>query len=239
MDAHNSSAIWAHIWVNSDALIKTVALILFAMSIATWSIVITKALGLRRLRRCAEQVEGFWRTADIGSGLKHLGVNAENPFYALALEGHEATQHLTAPQNHAPQRHGGMDLSDWVERALNKSLDDHSARAHSGLAVLASVASTAPFIGLFGTVWGIYHALMGIGATGQVGIDQVAGPVGEALLMTALGLLVAIPAVLGYNALLRGNKALSHQLNRFAHDLHAYFVTGARVRRSSQSITTD
>lgn len=237
MDAHNSSAIWAHIWVNSDTLIKTVALILFAMSIATWSIVITKALGLRRLRRCAEQVEGFWCTADIGSGLKHLGVKAENPFYALALEGHEAMQHLT--QANAPQPHDSMDLSDWVDRALNKSLDDHRVRAHSGLAVLASVASAAPFIGLFGTVWGIYHALMGIGAAGQVGIDQVAGPVGEALIMTALGLLVAIPAVLGYNALIRGNKALSHQLNRFAHDLHAYFVTGARVRRSSQSITTD
>jgi hypothetical protein len=95
--------------------------------------------------------------------------------------------------------------------------------------VLASIASTAPFVGLFGTVWGIYHALLGIGAAGQVSIDQVAGPIGEALIMTALGLLVAIPAVLAYNALLRGNKRIAHQLNRFAHDLHAYFVTGARV----------
>ena len=96
--------------------------------------------------------------------------------------------------------------------------------------MLASVGSTAPFVGLFGTVWGIYHALMGIGAAGQATIDKVAGPIGEALIMTALGLAVAIPAVLGYNALVRGNKAILTKLNRFAHDLHAYLVTGARVR---------
>lgn len=237
MEAHNSSAALAMFWSHSDGIIKAVAMVLFIMSIATWSIFVSKALSLRRHRRYAQQIDGFWHTTDIRHGLAHLGADTHNPFYATALEGHEAMQHLT--QANAPQLHDSMDLSDWVERALKKSLDDHSARAHSGLAVLASVASTAPFIGLFGTVWGIYHALMGIGATGQVGIDQVAGPVGEALIMTALGLLVAIPAVLGYNALIRGNKTLSHQLNRFAHDLHAYFVTGARVRRSSQSITTD
>jgi biopolymer transport protein ExbB len=99
----------------------------------------------------------------------------------------------------------------------------------AGLAILASVGSTAPFVGLFGTVWGIYHALMGIGAAGQATIDKVAGPIGEALIMTALGLAVAIPAVLGYNALVRGNKFIITKLNRFAHDLHAYLVTGARV----------
>ena len=99
----------------------------------------------------------------------------------------------------------------------------------AGLAILASVGSTAPFVGLFGTVWGIYHALLAIGLNGQASIDKVAGPVGESLIMTALGLAVAIPAVLGYNALVRGNKSVNGKLNRFAHDLHAYFVTGARV----------
>jgi biopolymer transport protein ExbB len=99
----------------------------------------------------------------------------------------------------------------------------------SGLAVLASVGSTAPFVGLFGTVWGIYHALLSISAAGQATIDKVAGPIGEALVMTAMGLAVAIPAVLGYNALVRGNKGVLNKLNRFAHDLHAYFVTGARI----------
>lgn len=235
MESHISSALLAHFWVSSDALVKTIALVLFGMSIATWSIFITKALGLRQHRQCARQIEVFWREPDIIDGLKHLSINANNPFYSLALEGHEATQHLVAPHTRqAPQRHQDMNLSEWVERALKKSLSDHTARAHSGLSVLASVASTAPFIGLFGTVWGIYHALMGIGATGQVNINQVAGPIGEALIMTGLGLLVAIPAVLGYNALLRGNKVLSHQLNRFAHDLHAYFVTGARIRHAAQ-----
>jgi biopolymer transport protein ExbB len=98
---------------------------------------------------------------------------------------------------------------------------------------LASVGSTAPFVGLFGTVWGIYHALMGIGVSGQATLDQVAGPIGESLIMTALGLAVAIPAVLGYNALVRGNKSILTKLNRFAHDLHSYFVTGARVGNNS------
>ena len=115
---------------------------------------------------------------------------------------------------------------------LRNSIDESTARLQSGLAVLASVGSTAPFVGLFGTVWGIYHALMSISAAGQATIDKVAGPIGEALIMTALGLAVAIPAVLGYNALVRGNKAILNKLNRFAHDLHAYFLTGARVSSS-------
>ena len=112
---------------------------------------------------------------------------------------------------------------------LRNGIDEFTARAQSGLAVLASVGSTAPFIGLFGTVWGIYHALVAIGLSGQSSIDKVAGPIGEALIMTALGLAVAIPAVLGYNALVRGNKGVLHKLRRFGHDLHALFVTGARV----------
>jgi len=109
-------------------------------------------------------------------------------------------------------------------------MDDIIARMQAGLAVLASIGSTAPFVGLFGTVWGIYHALIAIGASGQTSIDHVAGPVGEALIMTAFGLFVAIPAVLGYNALTRSNKASITKLNRFVHGLHAYFVTGARLR---------
>jgi biopolymer transport protein ExbB len=120
-------------------------------------------------------------------------------------------------------------LSDWVTRELRQCLDEFTARLQGGLAVLASVGSTAPFVGLFGTVWGIYHALLGIGAAGQATIDKVAGPIGEALIMTALGLAVAIPAVLAYNALVRGHKGVLHTLKRFAHDLHALFVTGARV----------
>ena len=145
----------------------------------------------------------------------------------LAEEGRDATAHH---RNTRAQLHDTLDISDWVTRCLRNAIDDSVARLQSGLAILASVGSTAPFVGLFGTVWGIYHALMGISATGQATIDKVAGPIGEALIMTALGLAVAIPAVLGYNALVRGNKSVISKLNRFAHDLHAYFVTGARVR---------
>ena len=134
--------------------------------------------------------------------------------------------------------HDTLDLSDWTTRTLRNGVDEATARMQAGLAVLASVGSTAPFIGLFGTVWGIYHALMSISAAGQATIDRVAGPIGEALIMTALGLAVAIPAVLGYNALVRGNKAVLNQLNRFAHDLHAYFVTGARVNNTDAAGAT-
>ena len=127
------------------------------------------------------------------------------------------------------------DASDWITRSLRNAIDDSTARLQAGLAVLASVGSTAPFVGLFGTVWGIYHALLGISVAGQATIDKVAGPIGEALIMTALGLAVAIPAVLGYNALVRGNKAIQNKLSSFAHDLHAFFVTGARVNSSGTS----
>ena len=144
-----------------------------------------------------------------------------------ALEGREATAHHRNSKVHL---HDTLDVSDWVTRCLRNGIDEFTARLQTGLAVLASVGSTAPFIGLFGTVWGIYHALMSISTAGQATIDKVAGPIGEALIMTALGLAVAIPAVLGYNALVRGNKFVLTKLNSFAHDLHAYFVTGTRVQ---------
>jgi biopolymer transport protein ExbB len=230
MDTSLTSSGLAHVWTQGDAVTRTVALVLLTMSLATWIIVLWKALDQRAQRAQAKGVEGFWHSADFAEGLDKLGTTESNPFRAVALEGREAARHILHKDGRpGTQLHDSLDVSDWVERCLRKSVDDHQARAQSGLSVLASVASTAPFVGLFGTVWGIYHALLGIGAAGQVSIDQVAGPIGEALIMTALGLLVAIPAVLGYNALVRGNKGIAHQLNRFAHDLHAYFVTGARV----------
>jgi len=220
----------AHFWTQGDAVTRTVALVLLGMSLATWIVILLKALDQRTQRRQANACEAFWHSADFAEGLDKLGPSEGNPFRALAAQGQEAARHLLHHGGKpGPQLHDKLDLSNWVERSLRNSLDDFTARAQSGLTVLASIASTAPFVGLFGTVWGIYHALLGIGAAGQVSIDQVAGPVGEALIMTALGLLVAIPAVLGYNTLVRGNKAIHHQLKRFAHDLHAYFVTGARV----------
>jgi len=215
----------AHLWNQGDIVTKAVALLLLAMSLASWMVIIVKALDLRRYTAQARRTESFWHSADLADGLKKLGDEPGNPFTQLALEGREATAHHHAQ----PQLHDSLDVSDWVTRCLRNAIDEATARLQAGLAVLASVGSTAPFVGLFGTVWGIYHALLSISAAGQASIDKVAGPIGEALIMTALGLAVAIPAVLGYNALVRGNKAVIMKLNRFAHDLHAYFVTGARV----------
>jgi biopolymer transport protein ExbB len=226
----------SHVWSQGDWVIRAVALILLAMSVASWVVIALKALNLRRHRAQARAVDNFWHSKDFAEGLNKLGPEGDNPFYLLALQGREATSHILHLDGERPiQLHDSLDVSEWVTRSLRNALDDFTTRLQSGLAILASVGSTAPFVGLFGTVWGIYHALLGIGAAGSATIDKVAGPIGEALIMTALGLVVAIPAVLGYNALVRGNKGLLHKLNRFAHDLHAYFVTGARVGASEQA----
>ena len=222
----------AHVWQQGDAIIRTVALILLGMSVLSWVTIVLKALRLRRHRAEARASDDFWHSRDFDEGLNQLGDADDNPFRLLAQAGSEATRHLQHldADGGVRQLHDSLDLSDWVTRSLRHSIADSQSRLQAGLSVLASIGSTAPFVGLFGTVWGIYHALLGIGASGQASIDQVAGPIGEALIMTALGLVVAIPAVLGYNALVRGNKGVLHQLDRFAHDLHAYFVTGARVQ---------
>lgn len=219
-----------HFWQQGDWVTRSVALILLGMSVATWIVIAVKALNLRRHRVQARACEAFWHSNDFAEGLHKLGDESDNPFRQLALQGRDATRHLLREDGERPrQLHDSLDASDWITRELRNTIDHFTSGLQSGLGILASVGSTAPFVGLFGTVWGIYHALLGIGRSGQASIDQVAGPIGEALIMTALGLAVAIPAVLGYNALVRGNKGLLHQLNRYAHDLHAYFVTGARV----------
>ncbi len=222
-----------NVWTQGDWVTKTVAAILLAMSLATWMVIIIKALDILKYKKLAKNSEDFWHSEDLASGLANLGGDDSNPFRQAALAGREATAHH---RNTKAQLHDTLDVSDWITRSLRNSIDDSTARLQAGLAVLASVGSTAPFVGLFGTVWGIYHALLGIGAAGQATIDKVAGPIGEALIMTALGLAVAIPAVLGYNALVRGNKSVLTKLNRFAHDLHAYFVTGARVTSSDGKV---
>ncbi len=226
----NASYGLVNVWAQGDLVTRTVLLVLLAMSVASWLVILLRLLDLRRLAGQSRHTEAFWHAQDYARGLQVLGQDADSPFLALALEGQKAAAHLQPGSGNAPaELHQRFDFSDWVTRSLQNSLDDSTARMQSGLAVLASAGSTAPFVGLFGTVWGIYHALMSIGLAGQATIDKVAGPIGEALIMTALGLAVAIPAVLGYNALVRANKKVIARLNRFAHDLHAYFVTGARV----------
>ncbi len=216
----------ANVWSQGDIVARSVVLLLLLMSLASWMVIIIKTLNLIKYKNVAKTSEDFWHSEDFAAGLAKLGNDPSNPFRQLAIEGREATAHHRNTKAHL---HDTLDVSDWVTRSLRNTMDEFTSRLQSGLAILASVGSTAPFVGLFGTVWGIYHALLSIGVSGQATIDKVAGPVGEALIMTALGLAVAIPAVLGYNALVRGNKSVLQKLNRFAHDLHAYFVTGARV----------
>jgi biopolymer transport protein ExbB len=222
----------ANVWTQGDFVTRAVAVLLLAMSLASWIVIIIKALDIVKFKKHASAVQTFWHSEDFAAGMTRLGSDPANPFRQLAMEGREATAHH---RNTKSQLHDSLDVSDWVTGCLRNCIDEFTARLQSGLAILASVGSTAPFIGLFGTVWGIYHALLAIGTSGQSTIDKVAGPIGEALIMTALGLAVAIPAVLGYNALVRGNKSILIRLNSFAHDLHAYFVTGARVGTSGEN----
>ena len=228
----NSQFGLANVWSQGDIVTKSVAMLLLVMSLASWMVIIMKTLDLIKYKRIAKSSEDFWYGEDFAAGLTKLGSDPANPFRQLALDGRDATLHHRSSKVHL---HDALDMSDWVTRTLRNTLDEFTSKLQSGLAILASVGSTAPFVGLFGTVWGIYHALLAIGAAGQATIDKVAGPIGEALIMTALGLAVAIPAVLGYNALVRGNKSVLQKLNRFAYDMHAYFVTGARVSASASA----
>ena len=222
----------ANVWIQGDFVTRTVAVLLLCMSLASWVVILIKALDIMRFKKHAQSVSSFWHSDDLADGLNRLGNDPSNPFRQLAIEGREATAHH---RNTKAQLHDSLAVSDWVTGCMRNYIDGFTARLQAGLAILASVGSTAPFIGLFGTVWGIYHALLAIGVSGQSTIDKVAGPIGEALIMTALGLAVAIPAVLGYNALVRGNKHILTRLNSFAHDLHAYFITGARVGAAGEA----
>lgn len=212
------------LWLQGDFVTKGVALLLVAMSIASWYVIVAKALQLLRYRHASHAAgHTFWDTTSLPEGVATLG--SENPFAEIAQAGVGAMRHHTAHKGHL---HDQLSVSDWVTLSLRQAIDESAGKLQAGMAVLASVGSTAPFVGLFGTVWGIYHALVSIGTSGQASIDKVAGPVGEALIMTALGLAVAIPATFGYNALVRGNKSTIAKLNKFGFDLHALFVTGAR-----------
>ena len=220
----------AALWTQGDFVTRSIALLLLAMSIASWYVILTRALRAWRLRRAVQAMGSFWHARNLTEGMAILdSAGAGNPFHYLLLEGQAAVIHHTS---NADDLHGQLSLSEWLTESLRGAIDVSAERMQAGLSVLASVGSTAPFVGLFGTVWGIYHALVGIGLSGQASIDKVAGPVGEALIMTAFGLAVAIPAVLGYNALTRTNKGTIGKLHRFARQLHAYFLTGSPVKET-------
>ncbi len=222
----------SHIWLQGDVVTRLILIALIGMSVLSWVVIVLKAMDVWRHKQSALTSEKFWHATSLAEGLAELSKRPDNLFYTLAQVGQEATEHHQTTQK---QLHDRLDISDWVTRSLRNTIDDHSTRLQNGLAILASIGSTAPFVGLFGTVWGIYHALVSISVNGSASIEAVAGPIGETLIMTALGLAVAIPAVLGYNALVRGNKFIIARMNRFAHDLHAYYVTGARVTPPSHT----
>lgn len=219
----------AHLWSQSDIVIKLVALTLVVMSVASWYLILVRSVRQLRARSYDSAVETFWKAPTLAEGLSRLSHCApQSPFEALARQGVAATEHLRR-HTHADTLGGRLDAEEFITRAMRKSIALSTAQLESGLTVLASIGSTAPFVGLFGTVWGIYGALIGISATGMATLDTVAGPVGEALIMTAFGLFVAIPAVLGFNAFTRANRLELSELDAFAHDLHAWFTTGTRL----------
>ncbi len=205
------------LWNGSDAVAKGTLLILLLFSIGSWYIIVAKLLAQRKLHRQARDTQRtFWDAGSVRQGLDTL--ESGTPFHFIGSVALKATEHHSGLLEH-------VDLNTWVVQALHSSVDTVKSRLQDGLAFLATVGSTAPFIGLFGTVWGIYHALTAIGLSGQASIDKVAGPVGEALIMTAIGLAVAVPAVLGYNLLVRRNKAALERVQDFSTTLHAVLLS--------------
>jgi biopolymer transport protein ExbB len=207
-------------WKQGDFITKGTLIILIIMSMGSWYIMFVKVYEQFKLFRQAKDVLGsFWAAGSVQEGVGQL--KDGSPFRVVAEQGIKATAH------HEGKLLETIDLNTWVTMSIQRATDNVSSRLQDGLAFLATVGSTAPFVGLFGTVWGIYHALTAIGIAGQASIDKVAGPVGEALIMTAFGLAVAVPAVLGYNWLVRRNKVAMEYLRTFSADLHMVLVSGA------------
>jgi biopolymer transport protein ExbB len=207
------------LWRGGDWIAKGTLLILVIMSMGSWFIIVSKFIEQSKTSGQAKDAnKSFWSAGTVAQGVGTL--KEGSPFRYIAERGLEATK-----------KHDGLlgqvDLNTWITMSIQRAMETVQSRLQNGLAFLATVGSTAPFIGLFGTVWGIYHALTAIGIAGQASIDKVAGPVGEALIMTAIGLAVAVPAVLGYNWLVRRNKAAMEEVRAFGSDLHAVLLGAA------------
>ncbi|MFT3807907.1 MotA/TolQ/ExbB proton channel family protein [Arenimonas sp.] len=231
--ANNAEALqqmgFSHMIQNFDAVGYAVFIILCVMSVGSWWYTVVNFIKNMVIASRADRVvRTFWETPNAQDAIRFMEEQPANePFSKIALDCAQAAAHH--------QRHEGSRLvealnrSEFIDRALRQAVTRESARMENGLTWLATVGATAPFVGLLGTVWGIYHALIRIGQTGQASIDAVAGPVGEALIMTAFGLFVAIPAVLAYNFFVRSNRNTYAKFDTFAHDLHDFFATGSRV----------
>jgi biopolymer transport protein ExbB len=208
------------LWLQSDHIIKIVLLILIAMSMASWYVIVTKLFEQSHMLRQSKKAnEEFWKSNSVDTGVSTL--EEGSPFRYIADAGIEATKKHTG-------LHGKVDFNDWMDMSMHRSVERVQRRLSNGMSLLATVGSTSPFVGLFGTVWGIYHALTAIGIAGQASIDKVAGPVGEALIMTAIGLAVAVPAVLGYNWLLRRNATVMDEVRDFSDELHSVLLSTDR-----------
>jgi biopolymer transport protein ExbB len=215
---------------HTDWLSHAVLIVLCLMSLFSWYVIFTKVWDQRKLKQAARLAEKqFWTAPSIKDGIERL--KRGNDYRRIAEEA------LRAQSHHDGRLQDRIDASEWITMSLQRAVNNSSAEMQTGMGLLASVGSTAPFVGLFGTVVGIIKALISIGVSGQPSIDKVAGPVGEALIMTAAGLLVAVPAVLGYNWLIGRNKSCVESMRNFASDLHAYLVGGVRVGSGDSGAT--
>ncbi|MCQ8180874.1 MotA/TolQ/ExbB proton channel family protein [Methylomonas sp. SURF-1] len=219
----------SHFLSQSDAVGQTLFGLLLLMSVTSWYFIAVKAWhGLQARRNSKHFLNQFWNAASLDEVAHSLHQHRDDePFSHLAYHAISASRHHAKHGKQRLQEAGSA--SEFLTRAMRRVIDEETAKLEWGLTVLASIASTAPFVGLFGTVWGVYHALIGIGESGQGSLEQIAGPVGEALIMTGLGLAVAIPAVLAYNDCVRSNRVLLAQLDAFAHDLFAFLTTGSAI----------
>jgi len=223
----------SHFLSQSDAVGQFLFGLLLVMSVTSWYFIAVKAWhGLQARRRSKQFLNEFWNAASLDEVAQSLHQHRdEEPFSHLTYHAISASHHHAKHGKQRLQEAGSA--GEFLTRAIRRVIDEETAKLEWGLTVLASIASTAPFIGLFGTVWGVYHALIGIGQSGQGSLEQIAGPVGEALIMTGLGLAVAIPAVLAYNDCVRSNRVLLAQLDAFAHDLFAFLTTGSAIEQTA------
>lgn len=225
---------FAHLLASGDGVSHTVAIVLALMSVASWYLILAKAWDWWQMRRAARAVAAFWSASSVGDGIEQLRVaGADSPYAELATQANSCNTDCETAAGRLAAR---FDPAEQMERALRQQLSGTQASMENGLTFLATTGATAPFVGLFGTVWGIYHALVAIGLSGQAALEKVAGPVGEALIMTAAGLAVALPAVFAYNAFTRANRVLLADLDAFAHDLHAFFTVGKPFVANSAQI---
>jgi biopolymer transport protein ExbB len=209
------------LWTQSDLVAKAVLVILAIMSMGSWYVIVTKLLEQGRMGSQATKADReFWGAGSVRAGTDKLAEGS--PFRFIAEAGLEATKKHSG-------LHANVDFNDWVDLSIHRATERVQRRLSNGMSFLATVGSTSPFVGLFGTVWGIYHALTAIGVAGQASIDKVAGPVGESLIMTALGLAVAVPAVLGYNWLLRRNTAVLDDVRDFSGELHTVLLANPKA----------